>query len=165
MSHLDHVRRCLLRDIDGTIRELEAFPDDASVWVQPAGVPNSPGTLALHLSGNLRHFIGALLGQTGYVRDRAEEFAARDLPRAELINRLRAAHEAVDTTLRALDPAVLETPFPVAFGSTHLITGQFLVHLATHTCYHLGQIDYCRRISTGDGATVSAVDFQGLATA
>ena len=65
----------------------------------------------------------------------------------------------------AVSTPVLEQPYPAAFGSTHLITGQFLVHLATHTAYHLGQIDYCRRISTGDGATVSAVDFQGLATA
>jgi uncharacterized damage-inducible protein DinB len=154
----------MLRDLAGTIRELEAFPSDAAVWALPAGAPNSAGTLAAHIAGNLRHFIGAVLGDSGYVRDRDEEFSARDLPRSELIARLRAAHDEVDATMRGLDSAVLEEPFPIAFGDTHLVTGQFLIHLATHASYHLGQVDYLRRLSTGDPASASVVNFQGLAT-
>jgi uncharacterized damage-inducible protein DinB len=154
----------MLRDLDALVRELEAFPDEAAVWAHPPGAPNSAGTLALHVAGNLRHFIGATLGDTGYQRDRPTEFAARDLPRSELVAPLRTARDEVDATLRGLDPAALAEPFPAPFGTTHLTVGQALIHLATHLSYHLGQVDYCRRITTGDGTGVQAMGFEGLET-
>jgi hypothetical protein len=81
---IDDLSRVLVRDLRTLAAELDAYPDDASVWACPPGIPNSAGTLVLHLAGNLRHFVGARLGGTGYVRDRDAEFAARGLPRAEL---------------------------------------------------------------------------------
>ncbi|HEY8063021.1 MAG TPA: hypothetical protein VID74_09495, partial [Gemmatimonadales bacterium] len=84
MMLIDAVKRCLMRDLGGFELELDAYPDDASVWALPAGVRNSTGTLTLHGCGNLRHFIGGVLGASGYVRDRDAEFTTRDLPRVEL---------------------------------------------------------------------------------
>ncbi len=81
---IDAIRRCMLRDLDGMLAELDGYPDDASVWALPDGIANSTGTLALHLAGNLRHFVGGQLGGTGYVRDRDAEFADRGLSRDEL---------------------------------------------------------------------------------
>lgn len=162
MTLVDAVRRCILRDIDGFLLELDGYPDDASVWTVPDGMLNATGTLAAHVAGNLRHFIGAHLGSTGYVRDREREFAERDLSRDALRTLLIAARHDVDTTLRNLDPARLEEQHPAPFGTVQLPIGLALVHLATHLAYHLGQADMHRRVVTGDSRPVGAMGVQGL---
>lgn len=159
---IDAVRRCLLRDIDGFLLELDGYPDDASVWAVPAGIGNSTGTLAVHVAGNLRHFVGAGLGDTGYQRDREHEFAVRDLNRDALAALLVAARDEVDATLRALDPMRLEEQHPLPFGPVRLPIGLALVHLATHLGYHLGQADIHRRVVTGDKRPVGALGLQAL---
>jgi len=152
------VRTLLLRDLASLVQELEAYPDERLIWATPPGISNSAGTLALHCAGNLQHFIGARLGQTGYVRDRAAEFARRGVPRTELVAELGRAGEAVSATLLQLDPAILERIFPDSFsGGKTVATGPLLVHLATHLTYHLGQVDYHRRLVTGGGAIPGVV--------
>jgi len=153
----DALRRVLLRELRTIQAELDAYPDDASVWRCPPGIENSAGTLTLHLVGNLRHFVGARLGGTAYVRDRDEEFSARDLSRHELRARIAAAMTEVDAALATLDPAVLTAEFPDPVGGVRLATGQFLLHLTAHCGYHLGQLDYHRRIVTGQSRGVGAV--------
>ena len=86
----DWIAALLTRELDSFERELQLFPDDASVWRTLPGVTNSAGTLALHVSGNLLYFVGAVLGSSGYIRDRPREFSARDVPRASLIADIRA---------------------------------------------------------------------------
>ncbi len=155
----------LLRDLATLRRELEAYADERDLWRTAPGVPNSSGTLALHLAGNLQHYLGAVLGGSGYRRDRPAEFARRDVPRAELLAGLDAAEAAVRTTLgsgRAID---LEAPFPEAVGGFQVGTGDFLLHLAAHFAYHLGQVDYHRRLLAGPGADARAVGIGALATA
>src|SRR5436190_17176183 len=112
MSLPQNLSRLLARELDAFQREIELFPDDESVWRVVPGVTNSAGTLALHISGNLQHFIGAVLGGTGYVRNREAEFATRGVPRADLTQALQAAREVTATTLASLDPAVLLHPYP-----------------------------------------------------
>jgi len=152
----------LLRDLDTVIREIGLYPDDAAVWGELPGVPNSAGTLGLHLAGNLRHFIGATLGATGYVRDRDLEFSARGLPRTEILAPLRAAREEVEATLAKLDPATLDAPYPLVLAERRLPTRLFLLQLAVHLTYHLGQIDYHRRASTGSTEGAGAVAMKAL---
>jgi uncharacterized damage-inducible protein DinB len=106
----------------------------------------------LHLAGNVRHFIGAQLGGTGYVRDRDGEFSRRDVTRAELRDIVTTARAEVDATLARLGDSALDRPYPLTVGGAALSTGQFLVHLATHLAYHLGQLDYHRRAATGGGS-------------
>lgn len=147
---------CLLlrRDLACFAREIEAFPDDATLWRTLPGIANSAGNLALHVAGNLSHFIGAVLGHTGYVRHREAEFAQRAGSRAEVSARLEAAAGAVEAGLRALAEADLAAPYPQAIGGHQPPTGRFLLHLATHTAFHLGQAGYLRRALTGTpGAT------------
>lgn len=162
MTAIDDVRRCLLRDIDGFLAELDGYPDDASVWAMPAGIANSTGTLAAHVAGNLRHFVGAHLGASGYVRQRDREFSQRDVDRDALRAELRAARADVDAALRTLDPARLGEPHPMPFGTHQLPLGLALVHLATHLAYHLGQADIHRRIVTGDPRPVGAMGIESL---
>jgi hypothetical protein len=153
----ESVRRVLLRELGTLATELDAYPDDDSVWICPPGLPNSAGTLALHLVGNLRHFIGARLGGSGYVRDREEEFAVRDLPRTELRARIDAAAAEVGAALSSIDPDWLAQQFPDPVGGARLGTGTLLLHLVAHTGYHLGQLDYHRRVVTGRPQGVGAL--------
>lgn len=155
--HTESVRGILDRDLRALIRELEAYPDDAAVWRDAPGVTNTAGTLALHVAGNLRHFVGAVLHGSGYVRDRDGEFARRDVPRAELLAGLEQARREVDAGLRALAPDRLDAPFPQPVGGVAVTTADLLVHLVSHLAYHVGQVDYHRRVVTEQNRTVGAV--------
>lgn len=145
------------RELKTIERELNAYQNDEQVWALPAGLPNSGGTLALHAAGNLRHFIGAVLGGGAYVRDRDAEFSRRGVPRAELIEELRQAEKAVRDTLTSIDPSKFSEPYPLPVLNRRVNTGEYLAHLATHLAYHVGQLDFHRRVVTGDVAGVGAV--------
>ncbi len=149
--------RVLARDLRALRREVEAYADERDLWRVVPGITNSGGTLALHLAGNLQHFIGAVLGGTGYVRDRAAEFTRRDVPRSELLREIDATLAVVPRTLEALDDDALARPYPQPPGGATPTTGAFLLHLATHLTYHLGQIDYHRRMLTEQAGQIRAV--------
>ena len=156
------VQTVLLRELAAVRRSVEAYPDDASVWAERAGLPNSGGTLVLHLAGNLQHYVGAVLGASGYRRDRDAEFARRDVPRAALLAEVAAAQTAIERTFPTLPDSTLDEPYPEAIGGHRLATDAFLVHLAAHLAYHLGQLDYHRRVVTGDVRGVGALAPGGL---
>jgi uncharacterized protein DUF1572 len=165
-THLPVLIDCFLRRELRSLRlELEAYPDERLIWALPAGLPNSAGTLALHLAGNLRHYVGALLGGTGYIRNRDEEFAARDIPRAVLLAQISEAEAAVESTLPRLSEAQMSLQFPEPIREHHLQTGEMLVQLAVHLAYHLGQVSYHRRLVTGDVQGVGALSAAELVAA
>ncbi|RMH56384.1 MAG: DinB family protein [Deinococcus-Thermus bacterium] len=126
------------------------------------GLPNPAGTLFLHLAGNLQHFLGAILGHTGYVRNRVAEFSRRGVPRSEIRRELEGARQGVLAGFANLSEEHLARPFPVQLAdgafSTQLTLLQFLSHLA----YHLGQIDYHRRVVTGDSTSAHAISVADL---
>lgn len=146
----------LARDLKTAKRELEAYEDEGDIWALPPGIANSAGTLALHLAGNVQHFVGSVLGKSGYVRNREAEFSRRDVPRPELLRELEQAIEAANQTLPGLPSEALETTFPVPLGKTTVNGADFLLHLTAHLAYHLGQMDYHRRFVTGQNTTVGA---------
>lgn len=160
--HVSDLRTILTRDLRGLKREIDAYPDDASVWRAIPGMPNTGGTLALHLAGNLQHFVGAILGRDGYVRQRDAEFARRDVPRTELQAGIDAAIASVERTLATLTDAALREPYPEPIAKRTVSTGAFLLHLASHLTYHLGQVDYHRRAVTGDATGIDAVSVREL---
>lgn len=161
---LSIVERTMVRELAAMRRTVEAYPDDASVWIQPPGIPNAGGTLVLHVAGNLRHFVGHVLGGPEYRRDREAEFARRNVSRHELLSELDAASEAVQRTLASLTEHTLASPFPQMIADRTLLTSDVLVHLATHLAYHLGQLDYHRRLVTGDTRGVAAMSPAELAS-
>jgi uncharacterized damage-inducible protein DinB len=146
---LDYLQRVLVRDLNGLKNELDAYPDEASLWATPDGITNSGGTLALHLVGNIRHFIGAILGTSDYVRDREAEFSDRGVTRAEIKRSADAAIQEVEAVFESLSEERLAEPFPAPVGGEVLSTGVILVHFAVHFGFHLGQLDYHRRLTTG----------------
>jgi hypothetical protein len=145
-------RAVLLRDLDALAAQVRAYPADADVWSAVRGITNPGGTLALHLAGNLRAFVGAALGKSGYVRDREAEFSSRGLSKAEILDRIAAARREVGDALSALPESDLTQPFGPDVGGAHLTVGQLLLHLVAHLGYHLGQVDYHRRAATGGRA-------------
>lgn len=147
----------MLRELRAVRRSIEAYPDDGSPWTAVPGLPNSGGNLALHIAGNLRHFIGRGLGGVPYVRDRDAEFARRSGTRAELVAGIEAAIDAVERGMGAATDAVLAAPFAEPVGGRRLVTADFLAHLAVHLGYHLGQLDSHRRIVTGNAQGIGAV--------
>jgi len=153
------------RELKTLERELNAYQTEEQVWLLPPGLPNSGGSLVLHAAGNLQHFIGTVLGGSPYVRDRDAEFSRRAVPRADLIEELRRADNAVRETLATLDPAVFERPYPLPVANRRLITADFMAHLAAHLAYHAGQMDFHRRIVTGDVTGVGAVSPLELSSA
>lgn len=159
-----NIRVIAMRDLHDVRKEIELYPDDEAIWTPAPGINNPGGTLALHLAGNMHHFIGAVLGTSSYVRDRDAEFSTRGLTRAEVMQRLDDAIVAVDQSLRQLSDDDLAKPFPERSGDFDLLTGQFLIHCLAHLNYHLGQLDYHRRIITGINvnATTSAQSIPGL---
>src|SRR5438093_12856172 len=102
----------LVRDLRALRREVESFADERDLWRVPPGISNSAGTLALHLAGNIRHYIGAVLGGTGYVRDRDAEFALRDVPRTDLLADIDAALVAVERGMAGGSDAERNEPYP-----------------------------------------------------
>jgi uncharacterized damage-inducible protein DinB len=147
----------LERDLGTLQRELEAYPDERDLWREAPGIPNVGGTLALHLTGNIQHYFGHHLGKSSYVRDRPAEFARRRVSRSELLQEVEAARVAVRAAVDNLSDEQLERDYPEVISGSQVRTGEYLIHLATHFTYHLGQLDYHRRVVTGKSTGVGAV--------
>lgn len=151
------ITNVITRELNALRREIESYPTDADLWEIPAGIANPGGNLALHLAGNLQYFFGNVLGKNGYVRNRDAEFADRDVPRTELLAEIDNAIAAVELGMGTISEADLSKPYPEKVGGVTSTTGAFLAHFATHLAYHLGQVDYHRRMLTGEGKTVKAM--------
>lgn len=134
------------RDLLQLKKEIELYTSEASLWKLCGEIKNPGGNLCLHLCGNLQHFIGHVLGGTDYQRNREHEFAARNVPRSDLLNEIEKTRKVVGNTLRQMDAARLLQPFPAELPMGTATTTYFLMHLATHLNYHLGQVNYHRRL-------------------
>jgi hypothetical protein len=158
----DVVAAVLARDLETFAREVELMPDDQSLWATLPGVTNSCGNLAAHCAGNLQHFVGAILGSTGFVRDRPAEFGQRSGSRVELAAELRKTRDVMRDVLPGMTDDVLDQEYPEAVGGARLSTRAMLLHLATHLGFHLGQADYLRRAMTSANEPAGAVSPKAL---
>lgn len=143
---LQDLTTILTRDLEKLYNEIDAFTAEANIWRTSGNITNSAGNLCLHLCGNLNTYIGAKLGNSGYVRDRPAEFSSKNVPKAELLKQVELTREMVAQTLQQLQPADLEKDYPEQVLDKPMTTAFFLVHLTAHLSYHLGQINYLRRV-------------------
>lgn len=134
------------RDLQKLKTEIELYKDEDNLWVVKESISNSAGNLCLHLLGNLSHFIGATLGNTGYVRRREDEFSLKNIPRQDLVMNIENCRLIVKNTLAKITAADLEKDFPLQKHDTTVSTEHMLLHLFGHLGYHLGQINYHRRL-------------------
>ena len=122
------------------------YKDETKLWYIEKGIANSAGNLCLHLVGNLNTYIGAELGKTGYVRHRELEFSLKDISKAELLSKVDETIRVVEQVLDDLTDEQLSEEYPILVFAEKTPTQYFLMHLATHLTYHLGQINYHRRL-------------------
>ncbi|OMQ08713.1 DinB family protein [[Flexibacter] sp. ATCC 35103] len=134
------------RDLNKLKVEIESYQNESQIWAIDKSISNSGGNLCLHLIGNINTYIGAQIGKTGYVRDRPLEFSLKDIPKSELIAKIEATILVVNNALDTLTEEDLHAIYPEIVFEKEMTTGFFLVHLATHLAYHLGQINYHRRL-------------------
>lgn len=132
------------RDLTKLKAEIAQF-HEADLWKKPGSVPNSAGNLCLHLTGNLKHFFGAVLGDTGYIRDRDAEFSTTGVSRDELLVDIDHTIGVVKQTLFNLSDGDLAANYPIEVFGKPMTTAFFATHLAAHLNWHLGQINYLRR--------------------
>lgn len=143
---IESIAKLIERDLKKLTDEISQYPDEASLWVTPPGVKNSGGNLCLHLCGNLQHYFGAVLGKTGYIRNRDTEFSATGISKSELLSELEHTRNAVSQTLENLKPSLLLTAYPEKVFDYPMTCMHFFTHLTAHLGYHLGQINYHRRL-------------------
>jgi hypothetical protein len=155
MSAGNELTELFRRDIDRLLRELKAFPSEAVLWQRLPGISNSAGNLMLHLEGNLREYIGRHLGGVGYDRQRDLEFNASGVSVDELVRRIGEVREMIPSIVAGLSDAALDATYPQEVLGAPISTRKFLIHLQGHLNYHLGQIDYLRRILT-EGTALQA---------
>jgi len=134
------------RDLNRLKSEIGSYKNEANLWIIDKSIANSAGNLCLHLIGNLNTYIGATLGGSNYIRNRELEFSLKDVPKQELINMIEATIIVVNETLDKITEKQLNSEYPTLVFQEKTSTEFFLVHLTTHLAYHLGQINYHRRL-------------------
>lgn len=143
---IDTLVKLYTRDLNVLKAEIEAYTNEDNLWIVDGGVKNSAGNLCLHLVGNINTFIGASIGNTGYIRKRDLEFSLKNVPRTELIKQVEDTKEVVVNTLKTLTEADLQKEYKRRVFEDTMTTEYFLIHLTMHLSYHLGQINYHRRL-------------------
>jgi len=134
------------RDLENLKTEISSYKDEKNLWKISGTIKNSAGNLCLHLCGNLQHFIGAVLGNSGYVRNREAEFSRKNVPLKELVKEIELTTTVIVKTLKNLKEVQLGEKFPINVFGYEMTTEYFLIHLITHLNYHLGQINYHHRL-------------------
>ncbi len=134
------------RDLNRLYKEIESYTDESVIWQKAEGIANPAGNLCLHLVGNLNEYIGRQIGRIPYQRNRPLEFSATGVPKKELLAMVSRTQEVVETALTNMRNSELSDKYPEDVLGYEMTIHYFLVHLNGHLNYHLGQINYHRRI-------------------
>ncbi|MDO5981281.1 DinB family protein [Flavivirga spongiicola] len=134
------------RDLNKLKIEIDAYKSEENLWLLDKEITNSAGNLCLHIVGNLNHFIGTILGGSGYIRQRDLEFSLKNVLKTELLQQIDDTIQLVESVLVKLSAEDLEKQYPMVVFKEPMSTEYFLVHLTTHLSYHLGQINYHKRL-------------------
>jgi len=140
------LKKLFLRDLEKLKTELGLYNHEQNIWLVDKQITNTAGNLCLHLIGNLNAYIGAELGKTGYIRNRPLEFSSGPIPRVELLKGIDDTAQMITVTFDQLTEAQLADEYPQQVMDGKVSAGYFLTHLASHLAYHLGQINYHRRL-------------------
>lgn len=142
----ESVKSLFTRDLNQLKKEIESYQNEEAIWKIDKDILNSAGNLSLHLVGNINHFIGAILGNSGYVRNRELEFSLKNIPKTELILQIEKTIEVVHSSLDQLSEEDMNKEYPIEALGYPMTTEYFLIHLFGHLNYHLGHINYHRRL-------------------
>jgi len=143
---IETLQKIFKRDLEKLKQEITSYRDESNLWKVDKSIANSSGNLCLHLVGNLNAYIGAEIGKTGYVRNRDLEFSLKNIPQGQLVKMIEDTIVVVEEGLSKLNENDLEREYPLLVFKEKTSTGYFLIHLAVHLGYHLGQVNYHRRL-------------------
>jgi hypothetical protein len=143
---IESVTKLFERDLKRLEEEIKSYRTESALWKTGGDIKNPAGNLCLHLCGNLQHYIGAVLGNTGYIRNRDLEFSAKSVSQSNLVIEIQNTRKAVISTLNSLSPEILVKDYPAPVFDYAMTTMHFFIHLESHLNYHLGQINYHRRL-------------------
>lgn len=143
---LETLKSLFNRDLNRLKKEIESYTSEEKIWIIDKQIANSSGNLCLHIAGNLNTYIGKELGGINYIRNRDQEFSLKYIPRTVLVKKITGLMSMIDKVLSKLDEAELSKEYPLFVLDTRTSTEYMLVHLATHLAYHLGQVNYHRRL-------------------
>lgn len=142
----EEIIEILIRDLGRLHTEISAFRDEENLWRTTGSVTNCAGNIALHLIGNLNHYVGLKIGNTGFKRDRVGEFSLKNIPRSKILHDIKQIQSMIPDVLNRLEDEELNKDFPEEVFGHSMTSKFFLIHLSGHLMYHLGQINYLRRI-------------------
>ena len=143
---IEALQKIFKRDLEKLKQEIASYRDENNLWVVDKSIANSSGNLCLHLVGNLNTYIGEEIGKTGYVRNRDLEFSLKNIPQLQLVKMIEDTIAVVENGLNKLNENDLEKEYPLLVFKEKTSIGYFLIHLAVHLGYHLGQVNYHRRL-------------------
>jgi len=143
---IDSLKKLFDRDLDKLKDEISKYKQEKFLWAVKKNISNSAGNLTLHIIGNLNYFIGGVLGNNGYVRDRDAEFSKKDVPVNDLLQSIDEVKTTIYNTLEGISEEQLQDNFPINVFGYEMTTLFFLIHLHSHLTYHIGQINYHRRL-------------------
>ncbi|HEV8513823.1 MAG TPA: DUF1572 family protein [Cyclobacteriaceae bacterium] len=146
MTLVDELRKVFLKDLQKLKEEIGLYKSESNIWKIEKNIANSAGNLCLHLVGNLNTYFGATIGKTGYIRNRDLEFSQKGVPQKELVTMVENTITMLDKVMKSMADEELEEEYPLLVLKEKTSTGYFLFHLSSHLGYHLGQINYHRRL-------------------
>lgn len=143
---IETLKALFTRDLKRLRKEVELYNNENNLWKVEKNIANSAGNLCLHLIGNLNTYIGKEIGKIDYVRNRELEFSLKNIPRKELLHKIDKTIEVILKSFDKLDESIMKNEYPILVFEEKTSTEYFLIHLTTHLSYHLGQINYHRRL-------------------
>lgn len=145
-TNVQSIKQVFLRDLKSLEKEMALYRNESDIWKLAGDIKNTAGNLTLHICGNLQHFVGAIIGEDGYVRQRELEFGTKDMSVEELLSEIGRTKSAVEKALDKIKDEDLEKTYPIEVFGEPITFSYFLIHLTGHLMYHLGQINYHRRL-------------------
>jgi len=146
----EEYRKLYRRELEKLKIEFELYRNENNIWKIDNEIANSAGNLGLHIVGNLNHFIGFALHKTDYTRNRENEFLLKNIPVKKLVSEIDLTIETIDNYLQSIDEDELKSEYPIIKFEEKASIEYLLSHLLIHLSYHLGQINYHRRIFDKD---------------
>jgi len=143
---IETLKDLFIRDLKRLRKEIELYNHEENLWKIEVNIANSAGNLCLHLVGNLNTYIGNVIGKIDYVRNRESEFSLKNISRKELLEKIDSTIQVINQSLDRMNPNDLAKEYPVLVFDEKTTTEYFLIHLAMHLSYHLGQVNYHRRL-------------------
>jgi uncharacterized damage-inducible protein DinB len=137
-----------LEQLHGRIQDCLGRLTAEQIWTRNSQNENAVGNLVLHLSGNVRQWIGSGVAGLADHRERDAEFDARGGKEpAELSELLNTRIAEVTAIIRAVPAARLtERITPQGHDVTVL---EAIAHVVEHFAMHTGQVIFLTKMLTG----------------